>query len=760
MATRKKNLGERFKSITKKNATTLTFGEKTSKISATDAVTTLLDRSDTKTEENVYDVINAFSSQINRSKTHHKSSKRKQASRNRNRKRKKQENIEYLNKKAPKIKIKRKKRPLRTLDDDGDNSDINTLEASSNAVTNINPVTTIKHTKAVTNSNPVTTTKHTKAVTHSKQPPKKKRKVVRNTVHIDYYKLHWTKRLASREFDIYPVIKQRRGTAMKRMDIEAYHNDYLCFIDRDCEAFPISQHITSPSLNIHPAIASTYRMRRKRWLKSKKKNANGGKKDCTALSRTDSVLLSAMCSYRDVLFCDQHYLNDAHIKALVTQHVLSHILRNQDVHEENNIKLGSHAFIETDENDDEIRDSGFHKLSVLIVTPFRENVRKFGDQILSNLPKERRFKNERYRAFVEEYGADSGEKPQGRGAEFSYTFSGNVDDDFWCGISIGAKSVCFQQNWSCSDIVLISPLRLKLIFDSGRTADGRSVFDFFSSIEILMLDACDVLQMQNIQHLFDTLHKLNWHPKLKKQVDIEQVNFNRLRYCYIDDVAQFYRQNIVCCKHQTPQIKQLFEKRALNVDGRIKIQSNKCAMQGVLQKVVPCVKQQFIRFAMEEDMNESRLQNYTKYVLPLLDKTQKTLIFVSSYYDFLRLRRLYKSVKSMRFVSEYTAEADQCKYRKEFRDEANQNVMYLVITERYYFYKRIKCDGAHCVVFYSLPQNKEYYYHILNWFDTKKQYQSYALYAKNYDNLALQRIVGLKRMIKMLHHKNKNQVFV
>ena len=95
-----------------------------------------------------------------------------------------------------------------------------------------------------------------------------------------------------------------------------------------------------------------------------------------------------------------------------------------------------------------------------------------------------------------------------------------------------------------------------------------------------------------------------------------------------------------------------------------------------------------------------------------------------------------------------------------FNDPENNEIMYLVITERYYFYKRIRCLGGERVLFYNLPTNQNFYYKILNWLDTKKQYESYALYCKNYDNFALQRIVGLQRMIKMLNNPSNVKIFV
>ena len=65
---------------------------------------------------------------------------------------------------------------------------------------------------------------------------------------------------------------------------------------------------------------------------------------------------------------------------------------------------------------------------------------------------------------------------------------GNINDDFFCGIKIDKQNIKFLQDLDKEyDILFISPLRLKLLFEEKKILN-QSIFDYFSSIEILKLD--------------------------------------------------------------------------------------------------------------------------------------------------------------------------------------------------------------------------------------------------------------------------------
>jgi len=780
---------KRLKRAAKKGHNLLTFEEKAVGLSAHTAIDTLLDRSTQQNDGEFNDVVHAFANESDKKqleKTQQRASSKETHYAHYLRSKQQQANmVEYLKK----AKSKHSK-----------------LDSSSIAANKKRAHSDTANTEAP----PHKKQKLDLSITDQQEPEQKEEE--EDEEERDYYLLHWNTRHEDKEQDIDPLIEQRRHSMMKKMDLPAWfvnadadnnqkrkqrkakaqettatapYSNYCCFVGDTRGSFKVCRNVNDAALHCHGDVVSAYSQNRAEWLRSSREKSapngsDGNDDDIYKLSAFDGLLLSAISTYYDVLFCCRDWKNDKHIKRVLSMHAVSHILRNEQIRNENDVKLSRNEIVvDQDINDGAIRDSGYKRLAVLIVTPFKRNVETFGKQILAQLPKQRKLVNERYKQFLAEFefaGQDRAENHKqlrGRGLDYMHTFSGDIDDDFCVGIAIGEKGVRFMQTWSDSDIVIVSPLRLKLLMESGKSPDNGNVFDLLSSVEILMVDEGDNAEMQNIKHLLDTLHKLNLRPRLKKEDDVKKVNFDRLRYCYIDDVAPYYRQNIICTKYQTPKMRQLFEEKCLNVFGRIRVQLK---YDGVLEKVVPYVRQEFYRFdlniskskqtedAITDDIHERRLSVYKKYMLPIFKKNRgvKTLIFVSTYYDFLRLRSLYKAVeKNIKFISEYTAESEERKSRRAFNDGSNEDALYLVITERYYFYNRIRCHGAQRVLFYNLPTNHEYYYEILNWFDTKQQYESYALYCKHIDNLALQRIVGAKRMLKMLNNKQSHrQIFV
>ncbi len=124
-----------------------------------------------------------------------------------------------------------------------------------------------------------------------------------------------------------------------------------------------------------------------------------------------------------------------------------------------------------------------------------------------------------------------------------------------------------------------------------------------------------------------------------------------------DKIGRFCGSFFVESIFTFPSYNQLFKQRSMNIFGKIKIE-NRNNSNGILEKIISFVRQDFYRFGIDNnnDVNELRLEMYKKYMLPIFRRNSgvKTLIFVSSYYDFLRLRNLYKNVENIKFLSEYT----------------------------------------------------------------------------------------------------------
>lgn len=68
--------------------------------------------------------------------------------------------------------------------------------------------------------------------------------------------------------------------------------------------------------------------------------------------------------------------------------------------------------------------------------------------------------------------------------------SGNVDDCFRIGIALAKKSLKLYTSFDESDILLCSPLGLRMIV--GDSEESHQERDFLSSIEVLIVDRASV----------------------------------------------------------------------------------------------------------------------------------------------------------------------------------------------------------------------------------------------------------------------------
>jgi U3 small nucleolar RNA-associated protein 25 len=121
------------------------------------------------------------------------------------------------------------------------------------------------------------------------------------------------------------------------------------------------------------------------------------------------------------------------------------------------------------------------------------------------------------------------------------TFRGSVDDSFRCGISFTQKYVKLNSEFYSSDIIVASPLGLRLAIEDQQGGN----FDFLSSIEVVIVDQCDVLMMQNWDHVQYIFQRLNQLPKKPHGAD-----FSRIRNWYLNDHSKYYRCVTYCFRNQ------------------------------------------------------------------------------------------------------------------------------------------------------------------------------------------------------------------
>lgn len=122
-------------------------------------------------------------------------------------------------------------------------------------------------------------------------------------------------------------------------------------------------------------------------------------------------------------------------------------------------------------------------------------------------------------------------------------FKGNNDDNFRIGISFGASFCKLYTEFNKSEIIIASPLGLKLSIEGNSMTHisfisyilGGDV-DFLSSIELVVVDGVENSLMQNWEHLSFLFKHLNEIPKEYHGADV-----TRIRLTFIDGQAKYLR---------------------------------------------------------------------------------------------------------------------------------------------------------------------------------------------------------------------------
>ncbi len=387
----------------------------------------------------------------------------------------------------------------------------------------------------------------------------------------------------------------------------------------------------------------------------------------------------------------------------------------------------------------EFRDQGFTRPRVLVVLPFRNSAYTFINNLIALSGTTQHDNKAR---FVEEFNDDS-EPRDDKPSDYKEVFKGNVDDGFRIGIKFTRKTMKLYSDFYSSDVVIASPLGLRLIV--GEEGDKKRDVDFLSSIEVVIIDQCDVLLMQNWSHLEHVLNHLNCIPKESHGTD-----FSRVKHWYLDQCGKYLRQTIICSAIVTPEINAMFN-RCTNVFGRWR--SRRMIDKGSIAQATD-ISQLFHRLN-PKSISTSDNERFSYFCAKILDPlkqsaTNHTLIFVSSYVDFVRIRNYMETNRfSYGTLCEYTSESSTSRNRARFQN-GQRNL--LLITERMHFFRRFRIKGVRHVVFYSLPEYPHFYPEVVKWIgegEVEVDMSVRALYTP-FDRLKLERIVGDKRAAKMV----------
>ncbi|KAL2202863.1 U3 snoRNA-associated protein 25 [Sarocladium strictum] len=465
----------------------------------------------------------------------------------------------------------------------------------------------------------------------------------------------------------------------------------------------------------------------------------------------------------DLLYCDRTVKNSTQLRQLVCLHAVNHVLKTRDRIIKDNGRLAK----EGEDTELELRDQGFTRPKVLFLLPTRHSclrmVNTIRDLTQPDQEENRKRFDDSYHDKEQNFGTD-------RPADFRHLFEGKDDDMFRIGVKFTRKTIKYFSQFYNSDILFASPLGLRMAIGSEEEKDKKKGmdYDFLSSIEMVVMDQADALLMQNWEHVEFIFEHLNKQPK-----DAHDCDFSRVRNWYLEDWAKYFRQTIVMSGFNTPELSELFRSQCHNWAGKVRIQQE---YAGSLQQLGVRAKQTFSRFqpGTVEREPDARFEYFNSAIVPSLVKRAKdatgTLIFVPSYLDFVRVRNFFatsSSVESLTFgaISEYTDVREASRARSHFINGRHKILLY---TERAHHFRRYQIRGVRRVIFYALPDNPIFYKEIAGETLLKSEEDMElepgqgtvrAVFSK-YDVMKLERIVGSKRVGKMLQERGDTFDFV
>jgi len=481
----------------------------------------------------------------------------------------------------------------------------------------------------------------------------------------------------------------------------------------------------------------------------------------------ETELFHYLNAYNDIHVTDHRWESNERIRNMYALHIANHI-RKTRVKEPKPPK------------------EGFTRVKCLIVAPYRSAAYDIVNRIFKFYPKLKQIGNTA--RLKQEYGPEDENEAEPTN-DYSHLMYGRNDDQFRFGISFTTHSAKLFTQFYKSDIIVCSPLGLRMVV--GSREEKNRDFDFLSSVDIAVFDRADALRMQNWNHLQECLQVLNVQPaKMPETCDI----YN-LRDSYINKSGRLYRQTIVTSNGTFPDMRvafhdkftlpkkkkktldenveessmQVLEEIAKNVDSRPRrnfrgLMELSNAADGTPMKTGfswGIARQMFVvtRAPSAGEIPESMFETFKSRVWPTAGGLERLLIVVSGndgYGDFCRLRQFFQDEgTNYGFCHEYSDHKELSKSRKEFFDGVNR---VLLITERWWFLRRYKIKGAGQILFYGVPETPLLYSDALSWMKVPSRCNAMTLLEPKYEACALEAIVGTQQALSMQDAK-PNKIF-
>ncbi|KAL3320069.1 hypothetical protein Ciccas_001258 [Cichlidogyrus casuarinus] len=337
--------------------------------------------------------------------------------------------------------------------------------------------------------------------------------------------------------------------------------------------------------------------------------------------------------------------------------------------------------------------------------------------------------------------------------DFKHLFSNNTDDHFRIGLTIAKKSVKLYSPFADSDVIVASPLGLKTIIDSDEEDKELDIQNITASIEMLVIDRAEFLLMQNWKNVQLVVSQLNQRPTISKFP-----NPARIRLAHLAGLGKHYRQSLVFSSIDSPFIELLtacfsnfeglayfpyvpsfpknmttfiphwihstqesFTEPTMNlktIPFFVKEAKSSKDLEIVKNDTFPSedsfgnhIVTTYENIHSNQDYNNlkgsaipsARVAAFRQRILPRLIRgnDKRVLIYVPDFYDAEILKMmLQKEGLEFCYINEYSSDIEGDRFRSLFGDG---KIRILMITERYYFYKRRRIVGAMNFIFLGPP---------------------------------------------------------
>ena len=514
-------------------------------------------------------------------------------------------------------------------------------------------------------------------------------------------------------------------------------------------SFTLSIPQAAPASNVRrPTFKSSSDLRLKKRLSETSRN------HLPTLDETQQSIAPYMFSYTDLLYGNRTPDNASSLRSLACLHALNHVLKGRDKVLKNTARL---AQAEDSEILD-LRDQGFTRPKVLILLETRQMAARYADCIVDFFGPEQQENKQRFKDSFTAPIEERDSMPE----DYRELFDGNNDNSFLTGLKFTRKTLKFFAAFYSSDVIIASPLGLRRIIENEDVK--KRDWDFLSSIEMVIVDQADAMQMQNWENVEVVFNHLNLQVR-----EAHGCDFNRVRNWYLDGNAKHFRQSLVFAGYITPEINRMFNTSMLNMTGKAKFHRHHEGAITAPEVVGLGVKQTFSRFdaASPATDPDARFKYFTTALLPSLlrlptpaDGAQGILLFIPSYYDFLRLRNFFATATLTQDISfgtihDYSEVSDQRRARSHFTSGKHSILLY---TQRAHHFFRLRIRGVKRVVMYGVPDHPVFYQELVGGFlgtsvgEGRLSPEEAGVRAmfSGWDGLRMERVVGSGRVKNML----------